>query len=192
MGHFYGAVMGDMYETPLDLAETQSQGNEWLFLAFLEDELTEDVYNAYISYIVYELIAGTLVQLAVDAFEKAVYSQENIEGFNEEDFEQLMAEVVMPYGGIEFYNEYLTDLQRYWKMVVVESPVYYVSYAVSSMAALNLFPIAREDSAEAMEIYCSLVELDDYDDGFLAIIEEAGLPGPFQEDVYEYIYEMFP
>ena len=192
LGHFYGAVMGDMYETPLDLAETQSQGNEWLFLAFLEDELTEDVYNAYISYIVYELIAGTLVQLAVDAFEKAVYSQENIEGFNEEDFEQLMAEVVVPYGGIEFYNEYLTDLQRYWKMVVVESPVYYVSYAVSSMAALNLFPIAREDGAEAMEIYCSLVELDDYDDGFLAIIEEAGLPGPFQEDVYEYIYEMFP
>jgi hypothetical protein len=60
------------------------------------------------------------------------------------------------------------------------------------MAALNLFPIAREDSAEAMEIYCSLVELDDYDDGFLVIIEEAGLPGPFQEDVYEYIYEMFP
>ena len=43
-----------------------------------------------------------------------------------------------------------------------------------------------------MEIYCSLVELDDYNDGFLAIIEEAGLPGPFQEDVYEYIYEMFP
>ena len=191
LGHFYGAAMGDMYETPLDLAETQSQGNEWLFLAFLEDELTEDVYNAYISYIVYELVAGTLVQLAVDAFEKAVYSQENIERLSEEDFEQLMAEVAIPYGGIEFFNEYLTDLQRYWKMVVVESPVYYVSYAVSSMAAMNLFPIARENSADAMEIYCSLVELEDYDDGFLTIIEEAGLPGPFEENVYEYIYEMF-
>ena len=73
-----------------------------------------------------------------------------------------------------------------------ESPVYYVSYAVSSMAAMNLFPIARENSADAMEIYCSLVELEDYDDGFLTIIEEAGLPGPFEENVYEYIYEMFP
>lgn len=191
LGHFYGAVEGDMYKTPLDLAETQSQGNEWLFLAFLEDELTEDVYNAYICYIVYELIAGTLVQLAVDAFEKAVYSQENIESLSEEDFELLMAEVAKPYGGIEFFNEYLTDLQRYWKMVVVESPVYYVSYAVSSMAAMNLFPIAREDAQKAMEIYCGLVELEDYDDGFLAIIAEAGLPGPFEEDVYEYIYEMF-
>lgn len=191
LGHFYGAVEGDMLETPLDLAETQSQGNEWLFLAFLEDELTEDVYNAYVSYKVYEVIASTMVQLAVDAFEKSVYSQENIESLSEEDFELLMEEVAMPYGGMEFFNEYVTDLQSYWKMVVVESPVYYVSYAVSSMAALNLFPIAREDAQEAMEIYSDLIELEDYDDGFQAIIANAGLPGPFQEDVYEYIYEMF-
>lgn len=192
LGHFYGAAEGDMQEMPLDLAETQSQGNEWLFLAFLEDELTEGVYTAYVSYKIYEVIAGTLVQLAVDAFEKAVYSQEDIESLTQDDFEELMAQVAQPYGGIDFYNEYITDLQRYWKMVVVESPAYYVSYAVSSMAAMNLFPIARENAVEAMDIYCGLVELEDYDDGFQTIIAEAGLPGPFQEDVYEYIYEMFP
>ena len=192
LGHFYGAAEGDLLTTPLDLAETQSQGNEWLFLAFMEDELTEGVYNAYVDYKIYEVIAGTLVQLAVDAFEKAVYSQENIEAMTQEDFEELMVQAAQPYGGIEFFGEYITDLQGYWKMVVVESPVYYVSYAVSSMAAMNLFPIARENREEAMEIYCGLVELEDYDDGFLAIIEDAGLPGPFQEDVYEYIYELFP
>lgn len=191
LGHFYGAVVGDMYETPLDLAETQSQGNEWLFLAFLEDELTDAVYNAYVSYNIYDVIAGTLVQLAVDAFEKAVYSQDNIESMTQEDFELLMTEAVKPYGGINFFNDNITDMQAYWKMVVVESPAYYVSYAVSSMAAMNLFPIAREDAQKAMEIYRGLVELEDYDDGFLAIIAEAGLPGPFKEDVYEYIYEMF-
>ena len=192
LGHFYGAIEGDFFKIPLDLAETQSQGNEWLFLAYLEDELTEGVYNAYVNYKIYEVIAGTLVQLAVDAFEKAVYSQENIETMTKEDFEALMAQAAQPYGGIDFFGEYITDLQSYWKMVVVESPVYYVSYAVSSMAAMNLFPIARENSADAMEIYCGLVELEDYDDGFLTIIEEAGLPGPFEENVYEYIYEMFP
>ncbi len=192
LGHFYGTAEGDMHEMPLDLAETQSQGNEWIFLAFLEDELTEGVYNAYVNYKIYEVIAGTLVQLAVDAFEKAVYSQEDIESLTQEDFELLMAEVVKPYGGIEFFSEYITDLQGYWKMVVVESPAYYISYAVSSMAAMNLFTIAREDAEEAMGIYCDLVEMEDYDDGFLTIIEDAGLPGPFAEDVYEYIYEMFP
>ena len=183
--------MGDMYETPLDLAETQSQGNEWLYLAYLEEELTEGVYNAYVHYKVYEVIASTLVQLAVDAFEKAVYAQEDIESMTQEDFVALMDRAAQPYGGIDFFNEYVTDLQSYWKMVVVESPVYYISYAVSSMTAMNLFPIAREDAEEAREIYCGLVELEDYDDGFLTIISDAGLPGPFQEDVYEYIYEMF-
>ncbi len=191
LGHFYGAVEGDFSEVPLDLAETQSQGNEWLFLAFLEDELTEGVYNAFVSYKIYEVIAGTLVQLAVDSFEKLVYSQKNIEAMTQEDFEALMAQAAQSYGGIEFFANNVADLQSYWKMVVVESPAYYVSYAVSSMAALNLFPIARENPEEAEEIYCGLIELEDYDDGFQAIIADAGLPGPFQEDVYEYIYNLF-
>lgn len=191
LGHFYGAVEGDFNKVPLDLAETQSQGNEWLFLAFLENELTEGVYNAFVSYKIYEVIAGTLVQLAVDAFEKAVYSQEDVEGMSQEDFEALMEQAAKPYGGIEFFANNIADLQAYWKMVVVESPAYYVSYAVSSMAAMNLFPIARENPDEAAEIYCGLIELEDYEDGFLTIIEQAGLPGPFEEDVYEYIYGLF-
>ena len=73
----------------------------------------------------------------------------------------------------------------------MEAPVYYISYAVSSMAAISLYSVANEDMARGIEIYRGLVELEDYDAGFLAIIEEAGLPGPFRQDVYEYIYEMF-
>lgn len=191
LGHFYGGIAGDMYEIPLDLAETQSQGNEWLFTAFLKNELTDAVYKTYVSYVLYDLIAGTLVQLAVDAFEMEVYSCEDIASFDRDDFEAIMAQVAEPYGGIGFYNEYITDLQKYWKMVVVEAPVYYISYAVSSMAAISLYSVANEDMARAIEIYRGLVELEDYDAGFLAIIEEAGLPGPFRQDVYEYIYEMF-
>jgi oligoendopeptidase F len=185
LGHFYGAVEGDMMETPLDLAETQSQGNEWLFAAFLQDQLPEGTYRAYLSYKLYEVIAETLVQLAVDAFEKAVYSHPNVENLTQADFELIMAEVAQAYGGIQFFNKNITDLQSYWKMVVVESPVYYISYAVSSMAALNIYTLATENREEATNVYCRLAENDDYDDGFLAIITDAGLPGPFQEDVYE-------
>ncbi len=192
LGHFYAAVEGDMVETPLDLAETQSQGNEWLFTAFLKDQLPEGTYKAYVSYKLYEVIAGTLVQLAVDAFEKAVYSHPDVENLTQADFELIMAEVAQAYGGIQFFNDNITDLQSYWKMVVVESPVYYISYAVSSMAALNIYTLATENREEATNVYCRLAENDDYEDGFLAIINDAGLPGPFREDVYEDIYGMFP
>ncbi len=191
LGHFYGAVEGDFYTMPLDLAETQSQGNEWLFTAFLEGELSEDVYECYVDYKLYEVIAGTLVQLAVNGFEKAVYSHPDVENMTMADFEAIMVQVAESYGGIEFFSENVTDLQSYWKMVVVESPVYYISYAVSSMAALNIYTIAVKDMEQAMEVYCSLIEMDDYEDGFLAIISDAGLSGPFKEDVYVDIYNMF-
>lgn len=191
LGHFYGAVEGDFYTMPLDLAETQSQGNEWLFTAFLKEDLSEEVYECYVDYKLYEVIAGTLVQLAVDGFEKAVYSHPDVENMTMEDFEAIMDQVAESYGGIDFFTENITDLQSYWKMVVVESPVYYISYAVSSMTALNIYTIAVEDMERATDVYCSLVEMDDYEEGFLAIISEAGLPGPFQEDVYVDIYRMF-
>ncbi len=191
LGHFYGAVEGDFYTVPLDLAETQSQGNEWLFTVFLKGELSEDVYECYVDYKLYEVIAGTLVQLAVNDFEKAVYSHPNVEDMTKADFEAIMAQVAESYGGIEFFSENVADLQSYWKMVVVESPVYYISYAVSGMAALNIYTIAVKDMERATEVYCSLIEMDDYEDGFLAIISDAGLSGPFKEDVYVDIYNMF-
>ena len=191
LGHFYGAVEGNFYAMPLDLAETQSQGNEWLFTAFLKEHVSEEVYECYVDYMLYEAIAGTLVQLAVDGFEKAVYSHPDVENMTAEDFEAIMVQVAETYGGIDFFAENITDLQSYWKMVVVESPVYYISYAVSGMAALNIYTIAVEDMERATDIYCSLVEMDDYEDGFLAIISEAGLPGPFRKDVYLDIYRMF-
>ena len=192
LGHFYGAVEGDMLEIPLDLAETQSQGNEWLFAAFLESQLPDGVYGAYVGYKLYDVIAGALVQLAVDAFEKEVYSRTDVETMTREDFEGIMTQVAQNYGGIEFFGEYITDLQSYWKMVVVESPVYYISYAVSSMAALSIYTLAVEDMEQATDVYCRLVENDDYDEGFLGLITQAGLPGPFREDVYAAIYGMFP
>ena len=192
LGHFYAAVEGDFYTVPLDLAETQSQGNEWLFTAYLQGELSEEVYECYVDYRLFEVIAGTLVQLAVDEFEEAVYSYPDLENITLAEFEALMIQVARSYGGIEFFSEYITDLQSYWKMVVVESPVYYISYAVSSMAALNIYTLALEDMEQATEVYCNLAENDNYEDGFLTIISDAGLPGPFHEEVYLGIYSMFP
>lgn len=191
LGHFYGAQEGDMYTIPLDLAETQSQGNEWIFIRFLKDQLTEDVYSAFLDYKLYETFAGTLVQLSVDAFEQAVYSHPDVESLNEADFNQMMETACQGFGGVTFFNEYITDIQNYWRRVVLESPVYYVSYAVSTMAALNLYTVAISDFDKAVDIYSHLTEMEDYKKGFLGILEEAGLPGPFDKQVYEQLYKMY-
>ncbi len=189
LGHYYGAVEGDMLSIPLDLAETQSQGNEWMFVTFVEDMILPEVYDVFVSYRLYEVIAGLLVQLAVDEFEELVYTQSDIGSMTKEDFEALMEQAASRYGGIDFYAANITDLQYYWRMVVVESPVYYISYAVSTMAALDLYTVAQKDYAGAMEIYCKLAEEEDYEEGFLHIINSAGLLGPFTENAYKSIYE---
>lgn len=191
LGHYYGAEEGDMYTIPLDLAETQSQGNEWMFTKFMEDHLNPKMYQGFLSYQLYETIVSTVVQMVVDEFEQRIYADPNVADFTEADFNQVMEDVCKKYGGVKYFADNITDIQHYWRMVVVESPVYYISYAVSTMAALNIFTIAQQDYDKAMHIYCSLAEQDDYEDGFLGIIHEAGLPGPFDQQVYRDIYAIY-
>ena len=76
-------------------------------------------------------------------------------------------------------------------MVVVEQPVYYISYGVSAISAVNIFTIADENYEEAVEIYCSLIEELDLEEGFLGNIQSAGLDGPFDDEVYVKLQAMY-
>lgn len=189
LGHFYAInsfLRGnpDMNAMSLDLAEVHSQGNEWLFTGYLKDILDEKVFEALVYYRMYENLAGILVQMCVDDFEELVYTHPDVESLTEEDFEALMVQVCKDYGGIEFI-EGITDIQRYWRMVVLESPVYYISYAVSCIAALDIYFTCAEDYGNGVSVYCDLVEGVDEEGGFLSNLERVGLHGPFEPDVYQ-------
>ena len=95
-----------------------------------------------------------------------------------------MDEVVSQYGDPEEINYVIGDLNTYWKMVVVEQPVYYISYAVSAVAAMDIYVTATENEEQAWTAYRALVEEMDPDAGFLKNLENAGIDGPFEEDVY--------
>lgn len=191
LGHYYGCLFTDMGEQPMDLAETQSQGNEWLFIHFLKSQLPEGVYESLAEYKMYTDIAYILCFVMVDAFEQMVYTHENAGNLTQEEYDGLMEAVAENYGGIDYIMENVLDVQRYWKMVVLESPVYYVSYAVSALAAINLFTVAEENEAEARQMYIKLIEEPVEDGGFLQNIQNAGLTGPFTETVYEQLKERY-
>ena len=78
----------------------------------------------------------------------------------------------------------LTDVNSYWRAVVVEQPIYYISYAVSVIAAIDLYTVATEDFDAAAEIYRKLCEEPDPEAGFLGNITAAGLSTPFDADFY--------
>ena len=68
--------------------------------------------------------------------------------------------------------------------------MYYISYGVSAIASINIFTVAQEDYNQAIDVYCSLIEDSNIDDGFLGNLENAGLTGPFDEAVYIKLSEM--
>ena len=183
MGHYYGGLYAELMDLPLDLAEIQSQGNEWLMLVYSAEEMDEDVFNCYLNYRFANDVATILAAVIIDDFEERVYTTEGVEDFEAEDFDRLMEEVCEDYGGIEKLEEIL-DLKTAWRQVAVEQPGYYISYAVSMVPSLDIFFCASEDWEEAVEIYKKLTEELAEDPAFLDTIEGAGLATPFEKTLF--------
>lgn len=190
LGHYYAAQGLTLNDIPMDLAETHSQSNEWLFMTFLEGEVDAKIMEALKQYKLYEAVTMILVCAMVDEFEEKVYTHPNAGNLTAQEYDDLMKEVAEGYGGLDYINSNMADIQYYWKVVAMESPVYYISYAVSSVASLNVYTLSQKDEAAAREALRFLAADADTDQGFLWNIKEAGLTGPFDEQVYKDLNEM--
>ena len=190
MGHYASTLNLDLNACPMDLAELHSQGNEWLFMNQVREELDPNVYAVIRDYKMYMDMCTILVSFMVDDFEERIYTTD-VSGYTREDFDAVADEVCQAYGGVDFVNNFLTDFQSYWRLVVMESPVYYVSYAMSDVAALNLYTIASQDREKAYEIYGHLLKDLDMELGFQENLKKVGLSGPFDSTVYEAIAQMY-
>ena len=175
----------------MDLAETHSQGNEWLFVHYLKSCLPYDEYECIAENKLYTDLGYIICFVMIDQFEQMVYTHENAGDMTLEEYETIMETVAEDYGGIDFVTDEILDIQRYWKMVVLESPVYYISYAVSGLAAINLFTVAEADEESARQMYIKLIEEPVEDAGFLGNLQNAGFTGPFEEAVYEQLMERY-
>lgn len=191
VGHYYGGKHTYLNDLPLDLAETQSQSNEWLFLSYLDEEMNNKLHDTAVDYKLYSDLVTIILCVIIDDFEEQVYTHPNVAKLTSFDLDQIMVQVCEKYGGIAFIENYATDIQNYWRMVVVEQPVYYISYGVSAIAAIDVFTIAEEDYEQAVEIYRTLIEEVDLEEGFLGNIQNAELDGPFDEDVYVKLQALF-
>jgi hypothetical protein len=102
-----------------------------------------------------------------------------------------MTEVCEPYGGASWVKTVCSDPYSYWRLVCISNPVYYISYAVSATAAVNILAIAEEDYDAALVAYQTLVEGVTYEDGFLGALAKAGLTTPFDEETFQNIEDVF-
>lgn len=188
IGHYYAAVTNKDLNN-YDLCETHSQGNEFLFLKYCEGEISKSIYPYVRSYNLLNAAYVMILATIVDEFEQRVYAldSETIANMTSEDFDAIMTSVCEPYGGADWVTSNISDPYTYWRKVVISNPVYYISYAVSAAAAVEIFAIAEDDYDAALVCYTTLVEGVTEEDGFLNALKKAGLTTPFEEETFKKI-----
>lgn len=210
-GHYYQNIYNPGLSLNMDHDETQSQGNEMLFLSWLENYLSDkldgnhqDVYNTIKYDSIFDMLAIALLATAVDEFEQAVYAgtwgdSAQYREIAKHEYDGLFEEIMKEYGISGALNS------SYWRYVVIEAPCYYISYAMSAIPSMGIFCKANEEGFEAArESYFKLFTFSDeeslckvYDEvnehgivnkevtaTYSEILNFCGLYGPFQEELY--------
>lgn len=157
-GHYYAQTYDHipiyLSASNLDIAEIQSQGFECIFTRFYDD-IFEDQADAMLAAKSYDLVYAVLSGFAVGEFEYTVLL--NADTFTPEDVVDCWDEITadsMP--GIELY------------MInhVFESPGYYISYAVSALAAFDIWEDCISNPDKALEKYQKIAEISYNDNNY--------------------------
>lgn len=172
-GHF-----ADSYYTPVpnvltsvgsfDLFEIHSTGLEVLYTEVYDQVFT---YGADIARFI--TLAGQIESVIdgciMDEFQRRIYQNPDM---TLEEINRLYADICKEYGQYQPMNA-----EYSWVYVAhnFESPLYYLSYAVSSLASLQLWTTAQEDTNAAVESYLAILGQSAYDDGYMQVLENAGL-----------------
>ena len=189
-GHYYAAVRGvdGADGVSYDLAETQSQGNEFLFAYWFENNeiFYREVAKAIAEYKVLDILSAALTSSLVNDFERYVYT--HTDELTAEDLDGILISLCDGYGGYDAVKAALGYApETYWHYVVMESPGYYVSYATSAIPTLALYAKAKTEGFEAaVAAYETLATADIYL-GFLNTLKLAGIGSPFDAETYALI-----
>ena len=159
-----------------DVQEIHSTGLEYMMTAHYGEMLAADDAEAYVEYELVNGLYAVITGCLYDEFQRKVYDSEDPldRAAINDAFEELVAE----YGCENLFDRY--D----WAYVThtFDSPLYYISYAVSSVSSLELWDISRTDPEGAVRMWKSVLLSDDAVQSYWEIMEEAGLTDIFEGD----------
>jgi oligoendopeptidase F len=182
MGHYVSFDSYSLSAMGYDFAETHSQGNEWLFLAYLKNNMLRKTYNITKTMQAANDFSAILVSTLVDEFEYRVYTAET--PYVAGEFRGVMQEV-LAFFGIVGEDKLKSYYDEYTQIVTISSPVYYLNYATSGIASMSFFAIAEQQGYEvAQEVYRALQEDCDIYKPYGQILNDIGLSSPFEEQTF--------
>lgn len=202
-GHYYDFVHNGGLTSSMDHAETQSQGDEMMFLAWLSNNKPAGITNGFTAVELEQLfnfLATVVLATAVDEFEQAAYSGV-YNGASITDYNATFSAILSTYSGADEYLN--TD---YWFYVVFDNPAYYISYAMSALPAIEIYAKAGTEGLDAARTSytklftyssnSSFVGTDSYGGATVTasyeqILNFCGLHSAFQSQLYTTIESYF-
>lgn len=178
-GHFNAHyTYGD--SVVLDLSETQSKGNELLFLSYFKNSnsFTSEIKADYTYDTLCDSINALLLDFAVNELEYFAYNN----SFDQTSLENKWVELLTKYGATISRNKF-----DYMYQVLLNYRGYYVSYGVSELAALQLFAKGLTNFSVAANAYKSIYTKDGDSEKFKKSLENAGLFDVFSDDSFTLI-----
>lgn len=175
-GHFTNAYL-DKNPNPLfvsgcyDLFEIHSNAFD-LLASRNYSKLIDDPYNFYEIFNVFSIISGSVMNgCIVDEWERVIYKNPDM---SIEQMCELFKDIFNQYNCFD-YTEY--GLANYWMDIphVFESPMYYISYATSGFAALQIWQMGLIDYDGAVKVWEDIVKQGAYYTGYMEVVEDAGL-----------------
>lgn len=180
-GHYYSMNVGGALYKSLDLEEFYSQGNEFLFMSYLEkysEDNVKNVYDVLSAYKINEACSTLVIGSALREYEEKIYSTELTSQLDVLNiWEDLNA------------NGYNNNLKDFWK-VEVRYDNYYLSYATSVTGALSLYSYSQTSFIKAKEAYISACQNTNFDDDIEEVLEKNHLSNPFDEETFRQIVEI--
>lgn len=192
LGHYGANYHYDFFNLSYDVAETHSQANEWLFLDYLKESINENAWNAIYMYEVSSSLEDVIISTMIDDFEESIYKEASINpDMTIDDLRETMVEISNKY--VDEDQMITKEInQEYIRSVVVDNPVYYLSYATSQLASQSYaYLIESVGYEQAQKEYVKLMEEVDPTLRFKEIINELDLLNPFEEESYDIIEDLF-
>ncbi len=187
-GHFNAFYLSNSPIGSVDLCEVQSQGNEWLYLAYTNAERDKDYAKHLASYFLFDSICTVVLSTCCDAFEQYVYEHPELTA---KDYDRVFIEQAEHLGAYEFLKNCLSIApEYYWHYAIVSNSMYYLSYAVSAIPAIELYVMAEENFDTAAQNYLAISNVS-YDAKFLETVTSCGFGSPFTEEPYKRIKNYF-
>ena len=150
-----------------DLFEIHSNGLELLanskMSSLFEDADKLAAFN--ILFVISNVVDGCIY----DDFQRQVYENPD---WTLDEINNCFKQVMLDYGETEY-----DGMEYAWIAVShnFTSPCYYISYATSAYAALQIWELAQTDFETAVQTWEKIVSAGAYDDGYMTVVKDSGL-----------------